>query len=185
MTPLETECLIIRNWRDRDRDLFHEINSDPEVMTFFAFRRSRSESDEFLDRLRAQIEERGMGFTALELKETGEAVGFAGLHLDGVGSLPPGTVEIGWRLSRRHWGKGYVTEAGRELLRWGFEDLGLPEIVSFAVGDNHRSTAVMERLGMRRAPQRDFDHPDVPDTHSHLKRHVFYVLTPEDWRARE
>ena len=141
MKPLETDRLIIRNWEERDRDLFHEINSDPQVMEFFPFRRDRAQSDAMMDKLRGQIDDRGMGFTALELKATGEAIGFAGLHLDGVNIFPPGTIEIGWRLARPHWGKGYVTEAGRELLRWGFEDLKLPNIVCFAVDGNRRSTA--------------------------------------------
>jgi RimJ/RimL family protein N-acetyltransferase len=68
MMRLETERLIIRNWEDRDRELFHRINSDDDVMQFFPFRRSRAEADTFLDRIRAENEARGYGFSALELK---------------------------------------------------------------------------------------------------------------------
>lgn len=186
MTPLETERLIIRNWEERDRDLFYEINSDEEVMAFFAFRRTRELADAFLDALRTGIETDEIGFTAVEIRETGETIGFVGLHADNVvPGLPAGTVEIGWRLARRYWGKGYASEAARELLRFGFEDLGLGQIVSFAVRDNHRSIAVMRRIGMHPAPEHDFDHPRVPDTHPQFKRHVFYVLTKEDWLARQ
>jgi RimJ/RimL family protein N-acetyltransferase len=185
MKPLETERLVIRNWQERDRDLFHEINSDDTVMEFFAFRRTRQESDAFMDRLRDGIASRGYGFTALALRDTGEAIGFAGLaDTDEAAAFKPLAVEIGWRLAPRHWGKGYVTEAGRALLAFGFETLALPEIVSFAVHDNRRSTAVMERLGMTPLPDYDFDHSRVPDSRPDLKRHVFYVIRREDWLAR-
>lgn len=184
MTKLRTERLIIRNWQEHDRDLFHEINSDPAVMEFFTFRRNRTEADAKMDELRRAIEERGYGWFALAQGSTNEAVGFAGLaDTDEVPAYRPTTVEIGWRLPTRHWGKGYATEAGQALLRWGFETLKLPEIVSYAVATNHRSTAVMERLGLIRRPEFDFDHSAVGDKFPHLKRHVFYALTREEWQA--
>ena len=178
---LETDRLIIRNWRDSDRELFHEINSDPRVMEFFPFTRNRLQSDELLARLRDSIVANGFGFTALELKATGECIGFCGLSRTDITGLPPGMIEIGWRLAVPHWGNGHVTEAGRTLVDFGFNTLGLDEIVSFAVHDNHRSTAVMQRLGMTRDTARDFDHPLVPDSHPHLKRHVFHALNRKDW----
>lgn len=182
MTRLETARLVVRNWEERDRDLFHHINSDDEVMRYFPFRRTRAESDAMLDRLRAGIASRGFGFAAVELKETGNAIGFAGLHADdAVPSCPPETVEIGWRLAPRYWGRGYVTEAASALLRFGFETIGLEEIVSFAVWNNERSLAVMQRLGMKHRPEGDFDHPRVPASHPHLKRHMLYTLTREQW----
>lgn len=184
MKPLETERLVIRNWHDGDRDLFFEINSDDRVMAFFPFRRDRAESDVFLDRIRKDIVTRGYGFTALQLKSTGETIGFAGLMpTQIVPSAPEGCVEIGWRLATRYWGNGYVTEAAERLLAFGFEDLGLTEIVSFAVWNNDASTAVMRRIGMTPYPAGDFDHPYVPDTHPHLKRHVLYRMSASTWRA--
>jgi RimJ/RimL family protein N-acetyltransferase len=184
MTPIRTERLLIRNWEDRDRDLFFRINSEEKVMAFFPFRRTRAESDAFLDRLRASIDQNGFGFTALESLETGACMGFTGLHRDSVvPTLPPDTVEIGWRLAPEYWGKGYVTEAAEALLAFGFQDLDLDEIVSFAVWNNDRSTAVMKRIGMRRDPAHDFDHLRVPDTHPYLKRHVFYRLSRAEWQA--
>lgn len=185
MMRLETERLIIRNWEERDRELFHRINSDDDVMQFFPFRRSRAEADGFLDRIRAENEARGYGFAALELKETGACIGFAGLYPDDVApSRPAGAVEIGWRLAPEFWGKGYVTEAAEALLVFGFKELGLEEIISFAVWNNDRSTAVMRRIGMTRDLEADFDHPRVPDTHPQLKRHVLYSLKHQDWASR-
>lgn len=182
MTPIVTERLVIRNWEERDRELFFRINSNDRVMEFFPLRRSREQADRMLDQLRSDIEAKGYGFTALALKESGECIGFAGLHADDVvPSLPSGTVEIGWRLAPEFWGKGYVTEAATALLELGFETMELDLIVSFAVWNNERSIAVMKRIGMKAEPYRDFDHPRVPDSHPHLKPHVFYRITREEW----
>ncbi|MBR7651308.1 GNAT family N-acetyltransferase [Brucella oryzae] len=177
MIILETPRLIIRNWEDRDRDLFHVINADEEVMRFFPFRRDRSQSDELFDRLQKMISETGLGFYALEEKDSGRCIGFAGLaRTDLAPHFPDGTVEIGWRLAIPFWGKGYVTEAGKALIEYAFGTLGLTEVVSFAVHNNERSTAVMQRIGMSRDPASDFDHPRVPDETPHLKLHSVYRI---------
>ncbi|WP_438747623.1 GNAT family N-acetyltransferase [Pararhizobium sp. O133] len=185
MIIVETERLRVRNWRKTDRPLFAEINADPKVMEFFPRRRTRAESDALMDEIRRRIADTGLGFFALALRDTDEPIGFLGLALtDLEPHLPDGTIEIGWRLAIRFWQKGYVTEASQAMLRHGFETCGLAEIVSFAVEQNSRSTAVMQRLGMRRDPNRDFDHPRVPDTLPHLKRHVLYALSRKDWQER-
>ncbi len=74
---LETERLIIRNWKEQDREFFHFINSDDTVMEFFPFRRDRAASDKMMDELTASITKNGYGFTAFEIKQTGECIGFA------------------------------------------------------------------------------------------------------------
>lgn len=177
MIVTETERLRLRNWREADRDLFFEINSDPDVMRFFPFRRDRNDADALFNRNRQAIADTGYGFFALALRETDEPIGFCGLAVaDLAPLLPVGTIEIGWRLARRHWSKGYVAEGAGALLAYGFEARGLKQIVSFAVADNTRSIAVMERIGLIRDIDGDFDHPRVPDTHPHLKRHVLYRI---------
>ncbi len=174
---LETDRLIIRNWKDEDRDLFYLINSDDTVMEFFPFRRNYDQSSQMMDRIRKNIEEVGFGFTAIELKQTGEVLGFCGLSDASAGDEMFGElIEIGWRLAPQYWGKGYATESAKRLLQFGFEKLNLPEIVSFAVHNNVRSLSVMERIGMTRDPSRDFDHAGVPDSHPHLKRHFTYFI---------
>lgn len=186
MNPIRTDRLILRNWEDRDRDLFFRINSDPQVMEFFPFRRSRDETDAFFDRLRADIAGRGFGFTAVEIASSGEGIGFVGISATNLELLLPASPpQIAWRLAPEFWGNGYVTEAARAWLEFGFDSLEAPEIVSFAVHDNQRSIAVMQRLGMTRDAVGDFDHPDIPDTHPHLKRHALYRLSRTDWLARE
>lgn len=182
---LETERLIIRNWKEQDRDLFHFINSDDTVMQFFPFRRDRLASDKMMDELKSNITKDGYGFSALELKETSECIGFCGLadaHAED--GLETGGVEIGWRLAPQYWGKGYVTEAAQRLIVFGFEELVLDEIISFAVKENQKSFAVMERLGMKHDKANDFDHTRVPDTHPQLKPHLFYCLKNPNKKGR-
>ncbi|MDH6232525.1 RimJ/RimL family protein N-acetyltransferase [Mesorhizobium soli] len=186
MTVIRTERLILRNWEERDRELFHRINSEPAVMEFFPFRRDRAQADAKMDQISAEIAAQGYGWTAVEIAATGQCIGFFGLHDVEIEPVAPaGSIEIGWRLAPEFWGHGYVTEAATALLDFGFDKLGKPEVVSFAVTNNKRSRAVMERLGMRRDPLLDFDHPEIPDTQPHLKRHVFYRVTREDWEARK
>ncbi|MCG8584621.1 MAG: GNAT family N-acetyltransferase, partial [Pirellulales bacterium] len=93
-------------------------------------------------------------------------------------------VEIGWRLARAHWGKGYATEAARAALEYGFEQLGLEEIVAFTVPDNRPSRRVMEKISMTHAPEDDFDHPTLEAGHP-LERHVLYRFGRARWRASE
>lgn len=178
---LETKRLVLRNWRDGDRNLFREINRDPKVMEFFPFRRSAEEADRMMERARAIIEETGLGLYAIEVKQSAEPIGFCGLSKAGLFPvLSEETMEIGWRLATRFWGNGYVTEAARALVDFGFTIKDLSEIVSFAVEANRRSTAVMQRIGMRRDADGDFDHPRVPDSHPELKRHILYrICRPE------
>jgi RimJ/RimL family protein N-acetyltransferase len=182
MLPLETERLVIRGFEEPDRALFHEINSDEKVMEFYPYRRTRAQSDELFDRGRAGLAETGYGYTAVEIRATGECIGYCCLafpNLEPV--LPPGTVEIGWRTAARYWGKGYATEAAKALLTDGFTRRGLGEIVSFAVPSNARSLAVMQRIGMSRNPASDFDHPKIGENYAHLRRHIVYRLSKKQW----
>ena len=78
---IETERLVIRNWQDEDRELMHLINSDEQVMEFFPFRRNRKEADETLERIRASIDDKGYGFTALAMKQSNKAIGFANCQI--------------------------------------------------------------------------------------------------------
>lgn len=94
-------------------------------------------------------------------------------------SLP--IVEIGWRLSSQHWGKGYATEAAKAVLHYAFTELNLNEIISFTVVANLKSRHVMEKIGLRHSEADDFDHPGI-EAGSHLRRHVLYRLTREIYK---
>ena len=175
---LRTERLLLRQWRDVDRDAFAAMNADPRVMEHFPATMDRSESDAFLDRIRDQLEDRGWGLWAVQLPSGGSAAGFVGLNP--VGDLPVApAVEVGWRLAHQHWGRGYAPEAATRALRFAFETLGLDEVVSFTTVRNDRSRRVMEKIGLTHDPARDFDHPRTPGWSG--QRHVLYARTREAW----
>jgi ribosomal-protein-alanine N-acetyltransferase len=110
-------------------------------------------------------------------------VGFTGLERPSFEAHFTPAVEVGWRLARSAWGHGYATEAGRASLAFGFDAVGLEEIVSFTSVANMRSRAVMERLGMTHDPGDDFDHPELPEA-NRLRRHVLYRGSARDWPRR-
>lgn len=165
----------MRGWREADRAVWAAMNADPEVMRYFHDTLTREQSDAMLDRMGAALEEQGWGMWALERQDTGELIGFTGLAVP-ASDLPflP-CVEVGWRLARSAWGLGFATEAARESLRVGFDEVGLREVVSMTSVLNVPSRAVMERLGMTRDPADDFEHPAVPPGHP-LRPHVLYRL---------
>lgn len=182
MTELTTPRLRLRQWRASDLEAFAALSADPEVMRFMPGCLTRSESDAQIQRYQTEIEQRGYGFWATELRASAELIGFVGLHRASFEAHFTPCVEIGWRLGRTSWGKGFATEAARECLRFGFETVGLAEVVSFTVPLNRRSRAVMERLGMRHAERDDFEHPLLPAAHP-LRPHVLYRLQRADWQA--
>jgi RimJ/RimL family protein N-acetyltransferase len=169
-----TDRLYLRQWQDRDRIPFAELNADPRVMEFFPSTLSHSASDEMFDRCQSLITERGWGFWAAELKDSGEFIGFVGLHIPSTDLPFSPCVEIGWRLAYPYWGRGLASEAARGALAVGFEQLNLTEIVSFTAVINHRSQAVMKRIGM--IPAGTFEHPQIPPAHP-LRLHYLYRLT--------
>jgi RimJ/RimL family protein N-acetyltransferase len=178
-----TDRLLLRSWTDADRDPFAALNSDPAVTEHLQGPMSRERSDGFVDRIEAHWEEHGWGLWAVEVPGVAAFVGYVGLWP--ADYVAPDMVEVGWRLAREHWGHGYATEAAREALRFGFTDVGLPEIVSFTVPQNVRSRRVMERIGLVRDPSGDFDHPRVdPVLFPGLIRHVLYRLRQDEWVDR-
>lgn len=171
---LHTARLQLRQWRAQDLPAFAVLNADPEVMRHFPALLSRAESDAIALRCQALIAERGWGgFWAVEERGSGAFVGMIGLHAPAHLPFSP-CVEVGWRLARAHWGKGYATEGAAAALRFAFEVLGLEEVVSFTSVHNTRSEAVMQRLGMRRDAT-TFLHPALPAGHR-LAEHCLYRI---------
>jgi RimJ/RimL family protein N-acetyltransferase len=174
---LPSECrierVVLRRWMSADRRLFADMNSDPEVMEHFPAVLSREESDRQADRIEEHFITHGFGLWALEIPGIASFAGFVGLSVPRFEAPFTPCVEIGWRLVRSCWGCGYVTEAAQAVLKFGFDELRLDEIVSFTVPSNTRSRRVMERLGMVRDPCEDFEHPLVPVGHP-LRHHVLY-----------
>ncbi|WP_407940806.1 GNAT family N-acetyltransferase [Nonomuraea antri] len=182
-STLRTDRLLLRPWRPADREPFAALNADPEVMAHFPATLTRAQSDAFADASDGLITRQGWGRWALERLDTGEFIGFTGLHRPTFDAPFLPATEIAWRLSRSAWGHGYATEAATAALAFAFDRLGLDEVVSFTATVNTRSSAVMRRLGMTHDAAGDFDHPVLPPGHR-LRRHVLYRLTAADWKAR-
>lgn len=179
---LRTERLILRRWREADREPFACMNQDPRVMEHFPALLSREESDAFLDRIESQFAEHGFGLWAVEARDSGEFIGYIGLAVPRFEAAFTPCVEIGWRIAAEHWGRGLATEGARAVLRHGFQELSLTEVVSFTVPANRRSVRVMEKLGMTHDPNEDFGHPSFPEGHL-LCRHVLYRLKSREFSS--
>ena len=180
---LTTERLVLRRWTPGDRIPFARLNADPVVMEHFPSPLTREESDAFADRIEAHFQERGFGLWAVEVPGEAAFIGFVGLSVPRFQAPFMPAVEVGWRLDRPYWGRGFATEAARAAVADGFERLGLEEIVSFTIPANLASRRVMERLGMMHDEADDFEHPVIPEGHR-MRRHVLYRLRRHDWMSR-
>lgn len=165
--------LRLRAWREEDRPAFAALNADPRVMEHLHGLLSRRESDALVDRIEAHFGLHGFGLWAVELRDAACFAGFVGLSVPRFEAHFTPCVEVGWRIAHEHWGQGFATEAATAALAFGFERLGLEEIVSFTVPANLRSRGVMDRIGMTHEPADDFDHPMFDASHR-LSRHVLY-----------
>jgi len=178
---LNTERLLLRQWKQEDFAPFAELNSDSDVMEYFPSTLSPEQSDDLARLAQKLIAERGWGIWAIELITTGDFIGFVGLHYpdDDLPFTP--CVEIAWRLRKQFWGKGYATEAAKESLSFAFSTLQLDEVFAYTAVTNVRSRSVMERLGLHNTDQ-NFEHPNLPKGHP-LSEHVVYKLSKQTWSA--
>ena len=187
-TILTTERLILRTWQESDVMLMTQISSDPEVMAHFPATQDYAATQGLVQRVQAHYLKWGYGLYAVEIRATGEFIGFVGLSQPSFeipGFEPNGLpiVEIGWRLAKQHWGKGYAPEAANAVLEYGFTVLALPEIISFTVVANSPSRRVMEKIGLHHDAVDDFKHPNIAEDNS-LCHHVLYRLTRDAYLQR-
>lgn len=157
---LITKRLVLRRWTDADREPFAEMNADAEVMRYFPNVITEQESDAMVDRIEQGFENNGFGLWAVEID--GRFAGFTGLNRTTFETPMGPHVEIGWRFATWAWGKGYASEAARCVLDTAFSELGFTEIYSFTTETNFPSEKVMQRIGMTRRADLDFDHPNTP-----------------------
>jgi len=174
---VRTDRLVLRPWRPEDLAAFRIINADREVMALMPSTLDDDQSDAQALRIMDGIATRGWGLWAVEAPGITPFLGYVGLNQTAqpmpfqVAGEP--SVELAWRLSRQYWGHGYASEAAAACLDFAFNILELDEVVAYTVPHNHRSRAVMERIGMVRDPAGDFDHPILAAGHP-LRRHVLY-----------
>ena len=173
---IETERLILRPFRDEDREAFAAINADPRVSDWLGGAIDRAASNAMIDRIGLHIAEHGFGFFAAERKADRRLIGAIGMMVAGsAGVLPAGDIELAWRLHPDAQGGGLATEGAAACRDWAFANLDADEIVAITAETNLRSQAVMTKIGMTRDPAKDFDHPKLAADHP-LRRHVLFVL---------
>lgn len=172
---IKTKRLVLRQWTDDDLPQFAVMNADPEVMEYFPAPLSTEKSNQLAERIRIELQEKEYGFWAVEVQGGAPFIGFIGLHRTNFDAPFCPCVEIGWRLAKEHWGNGYASEGAKASLEYAFNNLQLPEVLSFTAETNKRSQKVMEKIGMKQDPSGSFDHPMVPDAHP-IKPHVLYRL---------
>ncbi len=170
----ESPRLGFRTWKNSDKIPFALMNADAEVMKYFPDVLSKEESDALVDRFEKHMEEKGYGIWAVERKEDRAFIGFIGLLEVGFDADFKGVTEIGWRLDKRFWKRGYAVEGATACLKYAFEVLKLDEVYSFTAVLNAPSETVMKRIGMTMV--KEFDHPKLPSG-SLLKRHVLYKIS--------
>lgn len=173
MKIIETERLILRTFEDKDIEPMAAIDQDPKVCEYLPGIGNRAATEAGIQHFIKHYYEHGFSLYAAELKETNEFIGYLGLIVPSFEAHFTPAVEIGWRLASSHWGKGYATEGAKAVLNYGFNKLGLNQIVSFTVPANIRSIRVMEKIGMKRDLSGDFHHPKLPKDHP-LALHVLY-----------
>ncbi len=169
-----TDRLILRRWRDADRAAFAALNADAEVMQYFPATLDRAQSDALADQIESHFETHGFGMWAMERRNDGAFIGFTGLNIVKFASPIENDVEIGWRFARDCWGLGLGPEAATAALTnaWTHD---IARIVSMTVAANRRSWWLMERLGLLRRHDLDFDHPRLSAGHP-LRPHIVYAL---------
>ena len=175
-TIIETERLILRTWEKEDARSYFQINQDPKVIELLRGPLTMEQVNDFTSAMNNQGDKHGYTLWAVELKETGELMGFIGLNYPDWESHFTPAVEVGWRLGSQFWSKGYATEGAKTCLEYGFKKCGLKEIISFTVPSNVRSIRVMEKIGLKRDLNGDFAHPKLATDHP-LSQHILYRLS--------
>ena len=169
----QSKCLGFYEWSNADLDSFTEMNADSEVMRYFPSVRTFEESKKSLQQFKVHFEQYGYCFYAVNELESGNFIGFVGLNNPKFEADFMPCVEIGWRLRKEFWNKGYATEAAKRCLEHAFKKLNLKEIVSFTSILNIPSKNVMKKIGMRKV--KHFLHPAVSKDHA-LEEHVLYAI---------
>jgi RimJ/RimL family protein N-acetyltransferase len=171
---IETERLVLRDWRDADLEPLHALCTCPQVMATIGPVHDERKSRELLGRLQDRQARDGCTFWAMQRKSDDRMIGFCGV---GRGTVPQieRESEIGWRLVYECWGQSYAREAAQAALDWAWRGLDAPMVVAITAQRNTRSRGLMERLGLARCADEDFDHPNLA-VGDPLRPHVLYRI---------
>lgn len=172
---IETDRLLLREWREADAAAMYEIGRNPHVAEFLGPPPTRAEARALVAGQTLNHSLFGHCFRPVERRSDGALIGLCGLNPGPEGTPLEGEIEIGWRLAYAAWGRGFAGEAAAASLAWAWDNLACDRVMAMTVPANMRSSRLMERLGMRRVPGGDFDHPALAKGDP-LRRHVTYAI---------
>lgn len=176
----KSQRLGFRNWKDADTEQLFALNIDKEVMEFFPYLPSLAQTKEFMKRMQNQFEKNGFCYFAVDKLETEEFIGFIGISEQTFEADFTPCVDIGWRLNKKFWKKGYASEGAKRCLEFAFEDKKLKSIKAVAPKINLKSRNVMEKIGMKYI--KDFKHPALKND-NRLENCVLYEINSNDFRT--
>lgn len=178
---IETERLVLRDWREEDIAPFIRHTNTPAVMRWLGGVKPPAElAASIRARSMRWQAERGFTFWVVERKQDGALLGFCGIKIaDDAGSPVEGLHEVGWRLREDAWGQGYAREAATASLDFAFRRLGADRVVALTVEGNAASWGLMKRLGMERRPDLDYAGPDWA-----AGKVIVYEMEADAWKSR-
>lgn len=153
----KSERLGFRNWNLADIEKLHEINSDKDVMAFFPSIPTKEQTTEFVSRMIKQFETKGYCYFAVDTLNENKFIGFIGLSEQIFEADFTPCVDIGWRIKKEFWNKGFATEGAKKCLVYAKEILKLQHVYAIAPKINVKSEKVMINIGMKK--QTEFEHP--------------------------
>jgi RimJ/RimL family protein N-acetyltransferase len=168
--------LGFRNWSKTDLVSFAEINKDTAVMEYFPYCLTKNETVLFIERLKTHYSNRGYNYFATEILATGEFIGFIGLADQDYNSVCTPATDIGWRLKKSSWGKGFATEGAKKCLEYAFKELKLEKIIATCAISNTQSENVMKKIGMSKMGT--FNHPKLKQFPTYEQCLWYEIKTP-------
>ena len=188
---LETDRLILRRFTEQDVDNLFDLDSDPDVMRFLSggsgTPREVLANDHIPHWLTYYERFAGYGFWAVIERSTGDFLGW--FHLRPLGEDPLDDPELGYRLKRSAWGKGYATEGSQALIDKAFSELGVQRVMALTYSEHVASRRVMEKVGMRLVrrykptPEELLEYLGVTDPSIFPEDDVEYAITRQEWEA--
>lgn len=169
----QSDRLGFRSWLTTDVTLMSELNSDPLVVEYFPKVLTPAETAAFVERMQGQFNEKGFCYFALDRLDTGEFIGFVGLSEQTFESDFTPCIDIGWRLSSKHWNNGFATEGALRCLHYAFDVLELEKVYSICPVVNIKSERIMQKIGMQKIGE--FKHPKLAGNEK-LEQCVLYMV---------
>ena len=173
----KSERLGFRNWYDSDIDIMAEINADADVMQYFSTAQSKEQTIDFIGRMKIQFNTLGFCYFAVDKLENNQFIGFIGINEQTFESDFTPCIDIGWRLKKSEWNKGFATEGASKCIEYAFDNLLIKNIYSITPKVNLKSEHIMQKIGMKKV--KHFIFPPL-EGDKRLEECVLYLICTEE-----